>query len=84
MRLLLESVAHYGPISAACTVRPLGLGISILPEVAILASHRVFKREGGVSAGDQRGGIADDANPASRHLAEVLVEFCSSMGSELK
>jgi hypothetical protein len=28
--------------------------------------------------------IADDANPASRHLAEVLVEFCSSMGSELK
>jgi hypothetical protein len=84
VRLLLEFVPHSGQSQLHALVRPLGLGIGILPEVAILASHRVFKREGGVSAGDQRGGIADDANPASRHLVELLVEFCSSMGSELK
>jgi hypothetical protein len=69
VRLLLEFVPHSGQSQLHALVRPLGLGIGILPEVAILASHRVFKREGGVSAGDQRGNALGSPMMRTRQAA---------------
>jgi DNA-binding transcriptional LysR family regulator len=59
----------------------VGLGVSILPEVAILADHRVLKPTDGfplVTNTEIVLVIAADAIPATRRLAEVLAEYCSS------
>jgi DNA-binding transcriptional LysR family regulator len=59
-----------------------GLGVSILPEVAILPDHNVL------GAGDGFPPIADtevalvaapEASAATRRLAEVLADFCSAL-----
>jgi DNA-binding transcriptional LysR family regulator len=64
-------------IQAAVSV---GLGISILSEVAILPEHRVLKPSDGFPAITNTEialVAAPDASPATRSLAEVLAEFCS-------
>jgi DNA-binding transcriptional LysR family regulator len=65
-------------IQAAVSV---GLGISILPEVAILPEHRVLKRSDGFPAitnTEVALVAAPNASPATRSLAEALAEFCST------
>lgn len=65
-------------IQAAVSV---GLGISILPKVAVLPEHRVLKASEGfppVSSTEIALVAAADASPATRRLAEVLAAFCSA------
>ena len=65
-------------IQAAVSV---GLGISILPKVAVLPEHRVLKASEGfppVSSTEIALVAAADASPATRRLAEVLAAFCST------
>jgi DNA-binding transcriptional LysR family regulator len=66
-------------IQAAVSV---GIGVSILPEVAILPEHRVLKRRDGFPAiTDTEVALvaAPSASPATRRLAEILREFCASI-----
>jgi DNA-binding transcriptional LysR family regulator len=56
-----------------------GLGIGILPEVAILADHRKLGPQCGLpSIGKTELALraAADASPATRRLADVLADFC--------
>jgi DNA-binding transcriptional LysR family regulator len=65
-------------IQAAVSV---GLGVSILSEVAILADHRVLDEADGfpsITNTEIALVAAADASPATRRLADVLAEFCSS------
>jgi DNA-binding transcriptional LysR family regulator len=65
-------------IQAAVSV---GLGVSILSEVAILADHRVIEpAEGFPSITDTEIALvaATGASPATRRLAEILTDFCST------
>jgi DNA-binding transcriptional LysR family regulator len=65
-------------IQAAVSV---GLGVSILPEVAILPHHRVLKRADGfpaVTNTEVALVAAPDASPTTRSLAGVLADFCAS------
>ncbi|HEY6256531.1 MAG TPA: LysR substrate-binding domain-containing protein [Xanthobacteraceae bacterium] len=65
-------------IQAAVSV---GLGVSILPDVAILPDHRVLKRTDGfppITNTEVALVAAADASPATRRLAEVLADFCSA------
>jgi len=58
-----------------------GLGVSILPEVAILAEHRVLGRKDGfppIAPTELALVAAPDATPATRRLADVLADFCNS------
>jgi DNA-binding transcriptional LysR family regulator len=67
----------YG-IQAAVSV---GLGISILPQAAILADHRVLgAKEGFARVPNTELALlaAPDASPATRRLADVLAEFCTA------
>jgi DNA-binding transcriptional LysR family regulator len=57
-----------------------GLGVSILPDVAILADHQVSRvKDGFPSVGDTELALvaAPDASPATRRLADLLAEFCA-------
>jgi len=68
-------------IQAAVSV---GLGVSILPEVAILSDHRVLKSKDGfprITNTELALAAAADASPATRRLAEVLAKFCSTVHS---
>jgi DNA-binding transcriptional LysR family regulator len=68
-------------IQAAVSV---GLGVSVLPEVAISSDHRVFKPADGfplITNTEIALAVGADANPAARRLAEVLTEFCSAIDS---
>src|SRR5258708_6143592 len=78
-------IAHTSPnlpgIQAAVSA---GLGVSILPDVAILAEHRILARqEGFPSIPDTELTLvaAPDAPPATRRLADVLAAFCTSASS---
>jgi DNA-binding transcriptional LysR family regulator len=65
-------------IQAAVSV---GLGVSILPEVAILPDHRVIEpTQGFPSITDTEIALvaAAGASPATRRLADILKDFCSS------
>jgi len=64
-------------IQAAVSV---GLGVSILPEVAILPEHRVINTTGFPPITDTEVAliIGDRASPAARRLAETLAEFCAA------
>jgi DNA-binding transcriptional LysR family regulator len=58
-----------------------GLGVSILSEVAVLPEHRVLKASEGfptVTNTEIALVATPDASPATRSLADVLAEFCSS------
>jgi DNA-binding transcriptional LysR family regulator len=64
-------------IQAAVTA---GLGISILPEVAILGDHHTFGPEHGFpTVGNTELALvaAPEATPAMRRLAAYLVDFCN-------
>jgi DNA-binding transcriptional LysR family regulator len=65
-------------IQAAVSV---GLGVSILVEVATLPDHRVLGPEDGFPpVGNTEVALiaAPDASPATRRLADLLVEFCGA------
>ena len=65
-------------IQAAVSV---GLGVSILPDVAILPEHRSSTRPAPPITNTELAlVVADNASAATRHLAEVLAEFCSGFG----
>jgi DNA-binding transcriptional LysR family regulator len=58
-----------------------GLGVSILPDVAILADHRVLGRRDGfppIPNTELALVAAPDATPATRRLADLLAEFCTA------
>jgi DNA-binding transcriptional LysR family regulator len=58
-----------------------GLGVSILPDVAILADHRVLSRQDGfppIPDTELALVAAPDATPATRRLADVLADFCNT------
>ena len=58
-----------------------GIGVSILPEVAILPEHRVLKGKDGFPAITNTEVVlvtAANASPATRRLAELLRDFCSA------
>jgi DNA-binding transcriptional LysR family regulator len=66
-------------IQAAVSV---GLGISILPEVAVLADHRVLRKTDGfppITNTEIALVAAADASPATRRLGELLADFCSTI-----
>jgi DNA-binding transcriptional LysR family regulator len=57
-----------------------GLGVSILPDVAVLATQRVLGRRDGlppIPATELALVAAPEASPATRRLAELLAEFCN-------
>jgi DNA-binding transcriptional LysR family regulator len=59
-----------------------GLGVSILSEVAILPDHRVLDEADGfpsISNTEIALVATAAASPATRRLAEVLAEFCSTI-----
>jgi len=65
-------------IQAAVSV---GLGVSILPDVAVLDDHRVLKRKDGfapIAHTELALLLAPDASSATRRLADRLVEFCAA------
>jgi DNA-binding transcriptional LysR family regulator len=58
-----------------------GLGVSILPDVAILPDHRVIEAAAGfppINNTEVALVTAADASPATRRLAEILADFCSA------
>ncbi len=66
-------------VQAAISV---GLGVSILPEIAILPEHRMLKTKDGFPAitnTEVALVAAADASPVARRLAERLIEFCSDI-----
>jgi len=65
-------------IQAAVSV---GIGVSILPEVAILPEHRVLRRKDGfppITNTEVALVAAANASAATRRLAEILRAFCSA------
>lgn len=59
-----------------------GLGVSILPDVAILREHRILGRKDGFQPVDNTEVAliaADNINPAARRLADLLVDFCNAV-----
>ena len=64
-----------------------GLGVSILPDIAILADHRVLRPADGfppITDTEVALVAAAGASPATHRLAEILVEFCSSVEARKK
>jgi DNA-binding transcriptional LysR family regulator len=69
---------NFAGIQAAVSA---GLGVSILPDAAVLADHRVLRSKDGFPAiSDTELALvaAPDASPATRRLAELLADFCHS------
>jgi DNA-binding transcriptional LysR family regulator len=67
---------NFAGIQAAVSA---GLGVSILPDVAILADHQILRVKDGFSVGDTELALVapPDASPATRRLADLLAEFCA-------
>jgi DNA-binding transcriptional LysR family regulator len=76
-------VAYSSPnLSGIQAAVSAGLGISILPDVAVLADHRVLgPKDGFPKLGDTEMTliIGPDASPATRRLADLLAEFCKTL-----
>jgi DNA-binding transcriptional LysR family regulator len=75
-------VAYTSPnlagIQAAVSV---GLGVSILRDVAVLADHRVLGPKEGfpkLSSTEMALVVRPDANPATRRVADLLATFCTA------
>jgi DNA-binding transcriptional LysR family regulator len=61
-----------------------GLGVSILPDVAILPEHRILAPARGfppITNTKLALVAAENASPATRRLGELLAEFCASLGA---
>jgi DNA-binding transcriptional LysR family regulator len=68
---------NFSGIQAAVSA---GLGVSILPDVSLLADHRVLTRKDGFPAiphTELALVAAHDASPATRRLADLLADFCT-------
>jgi DNA-binding transcriptional LysR family regulator len=68
---------NFAGIQAAVSA---GLGVSILPDVAILADHQILRvKDGFPSVGNTELALvaSSDASPATRRLADLLAEFCA-------
>jgi DNA-binding transcriptional LysR family regulator len=76
-------IAYMSPnLSGIQAAVSAGLGVSILSEVAILPDHRVLHEADGfpsISNTEIALIAAAAASPATRRLAEVLAEFCSTI-----
>ena len=75
-------IAYMSPnlagIQAAVSV---GLGVSILPHIAVLADHRVLGSKDGfskLSNTEMALVVHPDASPATRRLADLLGDFCTA------
>jgi DNA-binding transcriptional LysR family regulator len=71
---------NFASIQAAVSA---GLGVSILPEATLLADHRKLRAKDGfpsVSNTELALVVAPTASPATRRLADLLADFCSSAG----
>lgn len=58
-----------------------GLGVSILPEVAVLPEHRVLDVDDGfppITNTEVALVAAPEASPATRRLAQALADFCNT------
>jgi DNA-binding transcriptional LysR family regulator len=69
---------NFSGIQAAVSA---GLGVSILPDVSLLADHRVLTRKDRFPAipnTELALVAAHDASPATRRLADLLADFCGS------
>jgi DNA-binding transcriptional LysR family regulator len=75
-------VAYTSPnLSGIQAAVSAGLGVSILPDVSILATHRVLGRKDGLPAippTELALVAAPDATPATRRLADLLADFCNT------
>lgn len=61
-----------------------GLGVSILPDVAILTEHSVIAPANGfppITNTELALVAAENASPATRRLGELLAEFCARLGA---
>jgi DNA-binding transcriptional LysR family regulator len=80
-------VAYSSPnISGIQAAVSAGLGISILPEVAILPEHAVLGPQDGfpeVAGTEVALMVAPDASPATRRLAALLADFCNASDPRL-
>lgn len=59
-----------------------GLGVSILPDVAILPAHRLIEPAHGfppITNTELALVAAENASPATRRLGEILAEFCAGL-----
>jgi DNA-binding transcriptional LysR family regulator len=68
---------NFSGIQAAVSA---GLGVSILPDVSLLADHRALTRKDGFPAipnTELALVAAPDASPATRRLADLLADFCT-------
>ena len=78
-REIVESGVAYSHSHAGIRAAILvGLGVSILPEMAILPDHRVLKTKDGfpaVTNTELALVAAPNASPATRRLAQVLADF---------
>jgi DNA-binding transcriptional LysR family regulator len=75
------SSPNFSGIQAAVSA---GLGVSILPEAALLAEHRVLTAKDGfpaITRTELALVVASDASPATRRLADLLAEFCNTADS---
>lgn len=69
---------NFASIQAAVSA---GFGVSILPETAMLADHRMLRAKDGfpsVSNTELALVVAPDASPATRRLADLLADFCAA------
>ena len=61
-----------------------GLGVSILPDVAILPEHQIVEPAHGfppITNTELALVAAENANPTTRRLGELLAGFCASLGA---
>ena len=69
---------NFAGIQAAVSA---GLGVSILPEAAMVADHRTLGSRDGfprITNTELALVVAPDASPATRRLADLLADFCDS------
>jgi DNA-binding transcriptional LysR family regulator len=71
---------NFASIQAAVSA---GLGVSILPEATLLADHRKLRAKDGfpsITNTELALVVAPTASPATRRLADLLADFCSTAG----
>ena len=76
-------IAYTSPnLSGIQAAVAVGLGISILTEVAITPEHSIVETDGFVPITKTEVAlvVSDNASPAARKLADLLAEFCMEIG----
>ncbi|MGN6573628.1 MAG: LysR substrate-binding domain-containing protein [Pseudolabrys sp.] len=74
-------IAYTSPnLSGIQAAASVGLGVAILPDVAIMPEHRIVDARDfpPITNTEIAIAIADNATPATRRLADVLAEFCDA------